>query len=77
MVKTIPEKIDDDILVYLDKCDCKKIFEDGWKTCIHTMAYTKQQCTCETFQSLIIGTFFVIAVLARNDIMMQWNGVFT
>ena len=58
MVKTIPEKIDDGILLYLDKCNCMKVYfdEDGWKTCIDTMACKKQQCTCETCHKLISGT---------------------
>ena len=34
-------------MVYLD--------EYGWKTCIDTMAYKKQQFTCGTCQSLITG----------------------
>ena len=30
--------------------------EDGCKTCIDTIDCKKQQCTCETCQSLITGT---------------------
>ena len=58
MVKTIPEKTDDGILIYLVKCNCMKVYfdEDGWKTCIDTMACKKQQCTCETCHKLISGT---------------------
>ena len=39
MFKTIPEKIDDEILVYLDNCDSMKSYfdEDGSKTCFDTI----------------------------------------
>ena len=50
MVKTIPEKIDDAIFIYLDKSDCMKVYFDDTKAC------KKEQCTCETCQSLISGT---------------------
>ena len=55
MVKTIPEKVEDDILVYLNKCNCIKVYfdEEGLKTWIDTMACKKQQCTYKTCQSLI------------------------
>ena len=58
MVKTIPEKIDDHIVVFLDCFYAMKSYfdQDGWMTCVITMTSKRRQCTCETCDKLISGT---------------------
>ena len=58
MVKTIPEKIDDYIVVFLDCFYVMKSYfdQDGWMTCVITMTSKRRQSTCETCDKLISGT---------------------
>ena len=68
-VKMIPEKIDDQIVLFLNKYGSKKVYFDeyGWKTCIDTMTCRKRQCeTCQSFQVQLFAS-----VLAINGIIMS------
>ena len=50
MVKAIPDKIDDYIVVFLDCFYAMKSYfdQDGWMTCVITMTSKRRQSTCET-----------------------------
>ena len=58
MVKTIPEKIDNHIVVFLDFFYAMKSYfdQDGWTTCFINMTSKRRQFTCETCDKLISST---------------------
>ena len=58
MVKTIPKKIDDQMIIYMENFDSmRRYFDaDGWSTCLNSMACKKVECTCGTCGKLISDT---------------------